>query len=213
MRCGVGQKNKLTYRWARKGLRPRAAHDQRTQSTYLFGAVCPERRAGDVGHREQPPLGYEQPRRQTTDRQSAELGKWARLFDHLIGAGEQRRGHSEAECLGGLEVEHELELGRLHHGQLRRLGALEHSPGEDVGLAIGVREAHAVTQQAARLQKVGKRVDARDCVLTRTAAIGHPARTKRAIYAPYSPNLVREMPPPGNLPAPIPAYLPDSSNN
>ena len=42
----VGQKNKLTYRWARKGLRPRAIHDQRTQSTYLFGAVCPERGTG-----------------------------------------------------------------------------------------------------------------------------------------------------------------------
>ena len=42
----VGQKNKLTYRWARKGSRPRAAHDQRTQSTYLFGGVCPERGAG-----------------------------------------------------------------------------------------------------------------------------------------------------------------------
>ena len=42
----VGQKNKLTYRWARKGSRPRAAHDQRTQSTYLFGAVCPERGTG-----------------------------------------------------------------------------------------------------------------------------------------------------------------------
>ena len=38
----VGQKNKLTYRWARKGSRPRAIHDQRTQSTYVFGAVCPE---------------------------------------------------------------------------------------------------------------------------------------------------------------------------
>ena len=42
----VGQKNKLTYRWARKGLRPRAIHDQRTQSTYLFGAVCSERGTG-----------------------------------------------------------------------------------------------------------------------------------------------------------------------
>ena len=38
--------DKLTYRWARKGSRPRAIHDQRTQSTYLFGAVCPERGAG-----------------------------------------------------------------------------------------------------------------------------------------------------------------------
>ena len=42
----VGQKNKLTYRWARKGSRPRAAHDQHTQSTYLFGAVCPEHGIG-----------------------------------------------------------------------------------------------------------------------------------------------------------------------
>ena len=52
----VGQKNKLTYRWARKGSRPRAIHDQRTQSTYLFGAVCPERsrrcpRAARLQHR------------------------------------------------------------------------------------------------------------------------------------------------------------------
>src|SRR4051812_11941147 len=38
----VGQKNKLTYRWARKGSRPPAIHDQRTQSTYVFGAVCPD---------------------------------------------------------------------------------------------------------------------------------------------------------------------------
>ncbi len=42
----VGQKNKLTYRWATKGSRPRAVHDQRTQSTYVFGAVCPGRGAG-----------------------------------------------------------------------------------------------------------------------------------------------------------------------
>src|SRR5881394_3088311 len=38
----VGQKNKLTYRWAKTGSRPRADHDQRTQSAYLFGAVCPD---------------------------------------------------------------------------------------------------------------------------------------------------------------------------
>src|SRR5262249_26928481 len=42
----VGQKNKLTYRCARKGSRPRAAHDQRTHSSYLFGAGCPDRGAG-----------------------------------------------------------------------------------------------------------------------------------------------------------------------
>jgi hypothetical protein len=35
------------------------------------------------------------------------------LFDHLVGLGKQRRGHREAERLGGLEVDHQLELGRL----------------------------------------------------------------------------------------------------
>src|SRR5215471_7362486 len=29
-----------------EGFRPRATHDQRTESTYLFGAVCPERGTG-----------------------------------------------------------------------------------------------------------------------------------------------------------------------
>jgi hypothetical protein len=42
----VGQKNKLTSRWARTGSRPCDVHDQRTQSTYLFGAVCPEQGTG-----------------------------------------------------------------------------------------------------------------------------------------------------------------------
>jgi transposase len=46
----VGQKNKLTRRWARGGTRPRALHAQRTAWAYLFGAICPAegqgRRAG-----------------------------------------------------------------------------------------------------------------------------------------------------------------------
>lgn len=42
----VGQKNKLTRRWARCGTRPRAPHDQRTKSAYIFGAICPERGVG-----------------------------------------------------------------------------------------------------------------------------------------------------------------------
>lgn len=37
----IGQKNKITRRWAAKGSRPRAPHDQRTLWTYIFGAICP----------------------------------------------------------------------------------------------------------------------------------------------------------------------------
>jgi transposase len=38
----IGQKNKITRRWARRGTRPSARHDQRTASTYIFGAICPK---------------------------------------------------------------------------------------------------------------------------------------------------------------------------
>ena len=37
----IGQKNKITRRWARRGSRPSAPHDQRTRSVYIFGAICP----------------------------------------------------------------------------------------------------------------------------------------------------------------------------
>jgi transposase len=37
----IGQKNKITRRWAKRGTRPSAPNDQRTASTYIFGAICP----------------------------------------------------------------------------------------------------------------------------------------------------------------------------
>src|SRR6266481_4232513 len=42
----IGQKNKITRRWARRGTRPSAPRDQRTRSTYIFGAICPARGTG-----------------------------------------------------------------------------------------------------------------------------------------------------------------------
>ena len=52
----VGQKTKLTRRWAPRGSRPMAPKDQRTKSAYIFGAICPQR---DVG------AGLVLPRRNT----------------------------------------------------------------------------------------------------------------------------------------------------
>src|SRR5258708_37986152 len=40
------------------------------------------------------------------------------LFDHLVGAGEQRRRHVEAERLGRLEINGELEFRWQHHRQI-----------------------------------------------------------------------------------------------
>lgn len=42
----VGQKNKITRRWARRGTRPSAPHDQRTRSADIFGAICPAKGKG-----------------------------------------------------------------------------------------------------------------------------------------------------------------------
>src|SRR6476619_7829202 len=38
----IGQKNKITRRWAKRGTRASAPRDQRTASTYIFGAICPK---------------------------------------------------------------------------------------------------------------------------------------------------------------------------
>src|SRR4029077_5795503 len=55
------------------------------------------------------------------------------LFDHLIGAGEQR-GNGEAERLGCLEVDGEVELGRLDDRQIGWLLALENATDIDPSL-------------------------------------------------------------------------------
>ncbi len=42
----IGQKNGLVRQWARTGTRPRQPADQRYESAYLFGAICPARGVG-----------------------------------------------------------------------------------------------------------------------------------------------------------------------
>ena len=41
------------------------------------------------------------------------LQQTVQLFDHRVGANQQRRRHGEAKGVGGLEVDHQLEFGRL----------------------------------------------------------------------------------------------------
>ena len=42
----IGQKNKITRRWAKRGSRPSAPKDQRTKSASIFGAICPAKGKG-----------------------------------------------------------------------------------------------------------------------------------------------------------------------
>ena len=45
-----------------------------------------------------------------------------RLFDYLVGAGEQRRWDFQPEYFSGFKVDDQLELGRLLDRQIGRLG-------------------------------------------------------------------------------------------
>ena len=49
------------------------------------------------------------------------------LFDHLIGAGDERRRYFKAKCFGGLQIDHQLELRRLLHGEVCGSRTLEDS--------------------------------------------------------------------------------------
>ena len=40
------------------------------------------------------------------------------LLDHLIGPAQQRRRDRQAECLGGLQIDDQLELGGLLDGEV-----------------------------------------------------------------------------------------------
>ena len=51
---------------------------------------------------------------------SGQNRKWPASFDYLIGPGEEHRRHVDAERLGGLEIDHQLELGRLLNRQFGR---------------------------------------------------------------------------------------------
>ena len=52
-------------------------------------------------------------------------------LEHLVGAGEQRVWHGEAERLSGLEIDSNVELGRLHDWKIGGLLTLENPAGID----------------------------------------------------------------------------------
>jgi len=48
-----------------------------------------------------------------------------RLFDHLVGTGDQRRRHGEAKCFGGPKINREFAFGRRLYRQVGGFFALE----------------------------------------------------------------------------------------
>src|SRR6516164_2085739 len=71
---------------------------------------------------------------------------------------EQPVRNLEAERLRGLEINHQLEFGRLHDWQIGGLGSLENLGSVDAGLTITIGDAGCVTHQTADGDELTKKI-------------------------------------------------------
>src|SRR6516225_8092212 len=81
------------------------------------------------------------------------------LLDQLVGAGEDRGRDRDAERLRCLEVNDQLETGRLLDRQIGGLLALEDPAGISAGLAPDINVVNSITDQAASCREVAPHVD------------------------------------------------------
>src|SRR5438270_5191237 len=80
-------------------------------------------------------------------------------FDNLVGAGEDRRRHGKAEYLRGLEVDDQLECGRLLDRQISWLLVLEDPPSVNASLTPSARSAGCVADQASGSDEFPRKID------------------------------------------------------
>src|SRR6516162_10045850 len=82
-------------------------------------------------------------------------------FDDLVGEREQGRRYVDAEQLGCLQVDHELEPGRADDRQVGGALALEDTARIDAELAVQVRNVWSVAHQPAGCHRVALTIDRR----------------------------------------------------
>src|SRR6516162_9705023 len=89
------------------------------------------------------------------------------LFNNLISAGQERRRHSEAKCLGRFEVDHQLVFGRALHWKVGGLFALEDTIDVASRLPAWIDRVRSVGDEATVTDEETNRIDRRQSVSRR----------------------------------------------
>src|SRR5215467_8797261 len=82
-------------------------------------------------------------------------------FDHLVGGGEQRGGRVDAERLGGREINHEIELGRLLDRKVGWLRPTQNLVDKLASTPEQIWEVWSIGHQASRFDVVPRPVHRR----------------------------------------------------
>src|SRR5438132_7944920 len=89
------------------------------------------------------------------------LQQRAESFDHLVGSSKKRVRHGQAKRLGGLDVDGQLELGRLLDREVGGLLALEVAIDIGCGAAEQIGSLNSVGAQASAADELRNRIDCR----------------------------------------------------
>jgi hypothetical protein len=89
------------------------------------------------------------------------------LFDHLVGACEQRRRHRDAECFGGFQIDRQLVFGWGLRGQIGGLLAFKYAIDVTSGALILVDHVRPIGDQAAGGDEEASEVDCGQLMIAR----------------------------------------------